>query len=112
MEERNLKFYAIIGCIAFLTINARHNIVIEQHTVTQFLQLNKIATKFKKEILPYKINRLKTEFEHICYQITHDYGFVLYNNFNMEDHTIKLELKQDGYSFDISEVLYLWLQIY
>ena len=107
MEERNLKFYAIIGCIACLTTGIRKQIIIESPSVIQFLQLNKIATKFKKEILPYKINRLKTEFEHICYQITHDYGFVLYNNFNMEDHTIKLELKQDGYSFDISEALYL-----
>lgn len=107
MEERNLKFYGIIGCIAYLTRDGRKQILLESFSVSQFLQLNKIAKRYQKEALKHNMNKLEEEFKHLCYKISCGYGFLLYPDFNKEDKTIKLELKQDGYSFDISEVLYL-----
>ena len=107
--------YAVIGIIASITDAGRKPVIIRMADAMKFLDMRVPAKKMvtlteakdhlDQNFFASKIDSLKHDIFGIAFEIAHEYGFTIDLKFDSATGNTVMFLNQDGYTFDISEVL-------
>ena len=107
--------YAVIGLIANITESGRKPTILKIEDAEKFIKMKNCCEKIKtliekqkhidEEIYKTRIESLKRDIYNQSYAISYNYGFVLEIKFDYHSGDTIIFLKQDGYTFNISEVL-------
>ena len=107
--------YAIIGIITSISSTGRNPVIVTIPDAQKFMEMKKLSDKMitltenKKHLdeqyLLSKITSLKHDILDLGFKISYNYGFMLDFKFDSGTGKTIMFLNQDGYTFDISEVL-------